>query len=74
MTQLTQGAGSRAWSTSRTRALWLFGLAIGLIGGFATLTLSPLAALPALLFWIVVAVASPRFLGLAGALVGHGAA
>jgi hypothetical protein len=38
------------------------------------LVLSPLAAVPELLLGIVLAARSPRFSGLAGALVGHGAA
>jgi hypothetical protein len=73
-TPITQGAVSRRWPISRARALWLCGLATGLIGGYATLMVSPFAAVPALVLWIVIAVLRPRFSGLAGAMVGHGAA
>jgi len=74
MTQFTSVAVARARPVSRARALWLFGLGIGLVGGYATLMLSPFAAVPALVLWIIVIAPRPRFSGLAGALVGHGAA
>jgi len=74
MTQFTSGAVARARPASRARALWLFGLGIGLVGGYATLMLSPFAAVPASVLWIIVIAPSPRLSGLAGALVGHGAA
>jgi len=54
-------------------ALWTFGLAVGCIGGFAMLTISPAVGLPELLLWIWFAARPPRFAGLAGAVVGHGA-
>ena len=72
-TTITEGPVSRRGPISRARALWLCGLAIGLIGGYATLMVSPFAAVPALLLWIVIAMLRPRFSGLAGAMVGHGA-
>jgi hypothetical protein len=73
-TQVTRGAISRLWGTPAARGLWKRGLLLGLVGGFATLAISPFAAVPELLLWIVVAAPSPRFSGLAGAFVGHGAA
>ena len=71
---MTQGAVSRLWSISRAQTLWMFGLVIGLVGGYATLQISPIAAVPELLLLMLVAALSPRFSGPAGALVGHGAA
>jgi hypothetical protein len=71
---MTAGAVSRLWSISRAQKLWMFGLVIGLVGGYATLQISPVAAVPELLLLILVAAPSPRFSGAAGALVGHGAA
>jgi hypothetical protein len=50
------------------------GLMIGLAGGFATLVVGPVAAVPEVLLWIVVAAQSPRLFGLAGAVAGHGVA
>ena len=61
-------------SIPRGLSLWICGLGVGLVGGYATLTLGPIAAVPALLLWACLAVPSPRFSGLAGALVGHGGA
>lgn len=69
---MTRGAFSRLWSSPR--CLWVCGLVVGFVGGFATLAVNPFAAVPALLLWILVAAQSPRFSGLAGALAGHGAA
>ena len=71
---MAKGAVSRPWSIPQAQGVWLFGLLIGFAGGFATLQVSPLAAVPELLLWILVAAQSPRFSGLTGALVGHGAA
>jgi hypothetical protein len=61
-------------SITRGLSLWICGLGIGLFGGYATLTFGPVAAVPALLLWVCLTVPSPRFSGLAGALVGHGGA
>ena len=73
-TPITPTPVSRKWPVSRAWALWLSGLAIGIISGYATLMVNPFAAVPALLLWIVIAMPGPRFSGLAGAMVGHGLA
>jgi hypothetical protein len=71
---MDEGMDSRLGLGRTARRLWIAGLIIGLLGGFATLVVSPIAAVPEVLLWIVVAARSPRFLGLAGAVVGHGVA
>jgi len=70
---MAERAASRHRPIPRGVLLWIFGLGVGLVGGYATLTVSPVAAVPALVLWVCLAVPSPRFLGLAGALLGHGA-
>jgi hypothetical protein len=57
---------------SRGQALWVCGLAVGLIGGWAVLTISPLEGFAELVLWIWLARQSPRYVGLAGAVVGTG--
>jgi hypothetical protein len=52
-------------------ALWIFGLAVGCVGGFAMLTFSPAVGLPELLLWIWFAVRPPRFAGLLVATTPH---
>jgi hypothetical protein len=71
---MSELAVSRHLPIPRGMGLWVCGLAVGLVGGFATLTINPVAGVAALLLWICLAVAAPRFSGLAGALVGHGMA
>lgn len=53
---------------------WLGGLVVGLVGGFATLVVSPVAGLPVLLLAAALSVKVPRMAGPAGVLVGHGGA
>ena len=54
--------------------LWICGMAVGLVGGYATLAINRAAWGPALVLWVFLAWPRPRLSGLAGALVGHGAA
>jgi hypothetical protein len=37
------------------------GLRVGLVGGYAMLTISPVAAVPAMVLWVCLAVPSPGF-------------
>jgi hypothetical protein len=71
---MSQVAIDRHRVISRGMLLWACGLAVGLVGGWATLTTDRRAWVPALLLWVFLAWQSPRFWGLAGALVGHGVA
>ena len=64
----------RQRAISRGMLVWVCGLAIGLLGGYATLTINRAALAPVLMLWVFLAWRSPRFWGLAGALVGHGVA
>jgi hypothetical protein len=73
-TNMADQVSSTQTVVPRGIALWICGLGVGLIGGFAMLTISPAAGLPVLLMWVWLAVRPPRFAGLAGAVVGHGAA
>jgi hypothetical protein len=57
---------------TRGQALWVCGLAVGLIGGWAVLTISPLEGFAELVLWVWLARQSPRYVGLAGAVVGTG--
>ena len=50
------------------------GLVAGAVGGFATLEISPWAAAPAALLWLLAIMPSRRLAALAGAVVGHGVA
>jgi hypothetical protein len=70
---MTQGAISGRLSISGARRRWAFGLLIGLVGGVATLQVSPLAAAPELVLLIWLAAPPARPAGPAGILVGHGA-
>jgi hypothetical protein len=62
------------WTPVRASWLWAAGVGIGLVGGFATLELNPRLAIPLALAWVYVGYRQPRLVGIAGALVGHGAA
>lgn len=64
----------RRYPAATGPTFWICGVAVGLVGGFATLTISPLAAVPELLLWLWLALPRLRGTGLAGALIGHGAA
>jgi hypothetical protein len=45
---------------------------VGLVGGYATLVADPVLVVPELLVVLALALARPRLLGVAGAIVGHG--
>ncbi len=61
---------NRSWR--RAGALWIAGLVVGLVGGYATLVADPVLVVPELLVVLALALARPRLLGVAGAIVGHG--
>jgi len=62
------------WAPVGAPLLWAAGAGIGLVGGIATLELNPFLAIPLAMAWVYVGFRKPRFVGIAGALVGHGAA
>ena len=62
------------WAPVRAPWLWAAGAGIGLVGGIATLELNPLLAIPLAMAWVYLGIRKPLFMGIAGALVGHGAA
>jgi hypothetical protein len=62
------------WAPVGAPWLWAAGVGIGVVGGIATLELNPLLAIPLALAWVYVGFRKPRLVGIAGALVGHGAA
>jgi hypothetical protein len=61
---------NRSWR--RAGALWVAGFVVGLVGGYATLVVDPDLIIPELLVALALALARPRLLGVAGAIVGHG--
>jgi hypothetical protein len=63
---------TRRGPSFRTAALWTTGLAVGLAGGWAVLTVSPLEGFAELVLWVWLARQAPRYVGLAGAVVGTG--
>ena len=69
---MSDKAATRRGPIPRGQALWVCGLAVGLIGGWAVLTISPLEGFAELVLWIWLARQSPKYVGLAGAVVGTG--
>ena len=69
---MTGGASVRSRSWRRGGALWFAGAGVGLVGGYATLVVDPDLIVPELLAVLALALARPRLLGVAGAIVGHG--
>jgi hypothetical protein len=67
-------AATRRGPSIRTAALWTTGLAVGLVGGWAILMISPLEGIAELVLWVWLARQAPRYVGLAGAMVGTGVA
>jgi hypothetical protein len=61
---------NRSWRRAGT--LWIVGLLVGLMGAYATLVVDPVLLIPDLLVVLALALARPRLLGVAGAIVGHG--
>jgi hypothetical protein len=61
---------NRSWR--RATALWIAGALVGLVGGYATLVVDPGMIVPELLVVLALALARPRLLGVAGAIVGQG--
>lgn len=57
----------------RDLLVWTVGACIGMAGGYATLVVLPVAVLIEVLAVLALALTAPRLVGLAGALVGHGA-
>jgi hypothetical protein len=52
--------------------LWICGFWVGLVGGWAMLTVLPILGLAELIIWVWLARQSPKYVGLAGAVVGTG--
>jgi len=52
--------------------LWIAGVWVGLVGGYATLVVDPGLIILDLLAVLALALARPRPLGVTGAIVGHG--
>ena len=69
---MSDKAATRRGPSIRTAALWTTGLAVGLAGGWAVLTVSPLEGFAELVLWVWLARQKPRYVGLAGAVVGTG--
>ena len=61
---------NRSWR--RAGALWIAGVLVGLVGGYATLVVDPGLIVPELLVVLALALARPRLMGVLGAIVGHG--
>jgi hypothetical protein len=62
----------RSRSRRRAGALWIAGVLVGLVGGYAMLVVDPGLIILDLLAVLALALARPRILGVAGAIVGHG--
>lgn len=60
------------WGPLWTPGLWAAGLGIGLVSGYATLTLSLLLGIPLAVVWVLLGLCRPRPVGVAGALIGLG--
>ena len=60
------------WAPVWAPVLWVTGVAIGLVSGFATLKLNPILSIPLAVVWIYLGLRPPRLVGIAGALVGLG--
>lgn len=69
---MAQSAVTQPSPLARGYLLWTGGLALGVVGGWATLTIGTGGLAAAIVGCLILAAAAPPFAGLAGALIGFG--